>query len=284
MSRASAKLRSLLERPEPLSIPFAYDAFSALLIEEAGFEACGISGSGVAASLLGMPDVGLLTQTELVATARRVVEVLDVPVLVDADTGYGGPAGAVRTLHELETAGAAGMIIEDQQMPKRCGHLSGISLISIDEMTNKIKTVIGERRDDLVIVARTDAIGAEDLDSAIKRANAYLKAGADLAFVSAPESEAQLLRLPMEISGPLLVVVSEGGRTPFLSRDQLAEFGYRMIGYSGTAIGAAADATRRALKTLKSDGTTASLHDAIMPLPERNRILRLDRYEALDSD
>lgn len=280
------RLRDLLAQPGPLVVPFAYDALSARLIEDAGFGAVGISGSAVAASLFAVPDVGLLSREDVVAQARRIAQAVEAPVIADADTGYGGPLQAARTLQEFESAGVAALFMEDQQDPKRCGHLAGTQVIPTEEMLGKLKAVLQARRDpDFLVVARTDALATEGVEGAAARARAYLDAGADMAFVVAPRTREELEALPKLVdNGSLMVVLTEGGRTPLLSVKELGDMGYKLIGYSGLAVGTAAHAVQQSLETLKGQGTNARLLDRVMPLDERNQLLGLEAYQTLENE
>jgi 2-methylisocitrate lyase-like PEP mutase family enzyme len=281
------RLRGLLAQRGPLVVPFAYDALSARLIEDAGFQAVGISGSAVAASAFALPDVGLLSREDVVAQARRIAAAVPgTPVIADADTGYGGPLQAARTVQELEAAGVAGLFMEDQQDPKRCGHLAGTQVIPVEEMLGKLKAALQARRDPyFLVIARTDAIASEGFGAAVTRARAYLDAGADMAFVAAIQSEEQLRALPTLVTnGPLMVVLTEGGRTPLLSVEALGSMGYKLVGYSGLAIGAAAHAVQRILHALKAQGANAALVPDVMPLDARNRLLRLEDYQRLEDE
>jgi 2-methylisocitrate lyase-like PEP mutase family enzyme len=278
-------LRALLAAPGPLVVPFAYDAFSARLIERAGFSAVGISGSAVAASLLGVPDVGLMSREEVVGQARRIATTSSLPVIADADTGYGGPLQAARTVQDLEAAGVAGLFMEDQRDPKRCGHLAGTEVIPTEEMVGKLTAALESRADpNFVIIARTDAIESEGLEAAAIRARTYLDAGADAAFVAAIGSREDLERLPSLIDrdAPLMVVLTEGGRTPLIPADDLATIGYKIVGFSGLAIGVAAKAVERGLRILKAQGTTESVLEDTMDLPSRNEVLDLQGYQDLE--
>ncbi len=278
-------LRDLIAAPGPLVAPFAFDALSAKLIEAAGFSAAGISGSAVAASAFALPDVGLLSREDVVAQARRISAAVDIPVFADADTGYGGPLQAVHTARALEDAGLAGLFMEDQEDPKRCGHLSGTTVIPIEEMLGKLRAVMGARRDSaFVIIGRTDAIESEGVEGAAKRARAYLDAGADMAFIAGPRSIQELEAIPQLVdAGPLMVVLTEGGRTPLLSVNELGQLGYKLIGYSGLAIGAAAKAVRDALDALTNEGGNAGLLDRVTPLNERNELLGLRAWQELEA-
>ena len=252
-----ARLRELLARPEPLVAPGAYDALSARLIEQAGFDAVYMTGFGTTASLIGRPDVGLLTGSEMVDNARRIVAAVDVPVIADADTGYGNAINVVRTVQLYEQAGVAGIQLEDQVLPKKCGHMSGKALIGADEMAGKIRAAVEARRDpDLVVIARTDAVAVLGLEEAIGRAKAFADAGADLLFVEAPTSEEDIARVAGELRdvAPLVFNWAEGGRTPPLPYERIAELGFSLVIYPIGTLLAATTGIRALLATLKRDG------------------------------
>ena len=252
-----ARLRELIAAPTLLAAPGAYDALSARLVEEAGFDAIYMTGFGTTASLIGRPDVGLLTGTEMVDNARRVVAAVDVPVIADADTGYGNALNVVRMVQLYEQAGVAGIQLEDQVMPKKCGHMSGKSLISVEEMVGKIRAAVDARRDpDLVIIARTDAVAVEGLSSAISRARAFAEAGADVLFVEAPTSEEDIATVADELRGvaPLIFNWAEGGMTPPLSAEQIAMLGFSLVIYPISTLLSATAGMRRVLEKLRSDG------------------------------
>ena len=274
-SSTASKLRELLNGSGPLVVPFAYDALSARLIEDAGFQAVGISGSAVSASLLAAPDMGILSRQQMVDQAGRIAGAVPaLPVIADAETGYGDLSQVAETVREFERAGVAALFMEDQQDPKRCGHLEGRQLVPTDEMLKKLNVALEARGDStFVVIGRTDALATEGVEGAAARARAYLEAGADMAFVVAPRSREELQALSEQIEGPLMVVLSEGGSTPLLPVAELHEMGYKLIGYSGLAIGSAARAVQLGLQTLKQEGTTSSLNDRVMPLVERNRLL-----------
>ena len=282
----SKRLRELIAAPGPLVAPFAFDAFSARLIEAAGFPVAGISGSAVAASAFSLPDVGLLSREDVVAQARRIAAAVDIPVFADADTGYGGPLQAAHTVRAMEDAGLAGLFMEDQEDPKRCGHLSGTQVIPLEAMLGKLRAAMGARRNsEFVIIGRTDAIESEGLEGAARRARAYLDAGADMAFVAGQRSIEDLEAIPRLVgAGPLMVVLTEGGRTPLLSVDELGGLGYKLVGYSGLAIGAAAKGVKDALYGLSKFGSNAGLLDKVMPLSERNDLLGLLEWQELEAD
>ena len=252
-----ARLRELLAAPAPLLAPGAYDALSARLVEQAGFDAVYMTGFGTTASLIGRPDVGLLSGAEMVDNARRIAAAVDVPVIADADTGYGNALNVVRTVQLYEQAGVAGIQLEDQVMPKKCGHMSGKALIGVDEMAGKVHAAAAARRDpDLVLIARTDAVAVHGLDDAISRARTYAEAGADVLFVEAPTSEADIERVTTELAGlaPLGFNWAEGRPTPPLSLERMTELGFSLGIYPIGTLQAATAAMRSLLATLRRDG------------------------------
>ncbi len=256
-----ARLRELLARPEPLVAPGAYDALSARLVELAGFDVVYMTGFGTTASLIGRPDVGLLTGTEMVDNARRIAAAVDLPVIADADTGYGNAINVVRTVQAYEGAGVAGIHLEDQVIPKKCGHMSGKAVIPAGEMVGKLHAAVAARRDpDFVLIARTDAAAVEGLDAAVARARAYAGAGADVLFVEAPTSEDDIARVAGELKGvaPLVFNWAEGGRTPPISLDTIAELGFSLVLYPIGTLLAATAGMRALLATLRADGTPAA--------------------------
>src|SRR5690349_5858849 len=226
-SRGATALRELLARSEPILAPGAYDALSARLIEAAGFAAVYMTGFGTAASLLGRPDVGLLGMSEMVDNARRIVEAVEVPVIADADTGYGNPLNVVRTVHEYERAGVAAIHLEDQVMPKKCGHMEGKQLIACDEMVQKIRAAVSARRSpDFLLIARTDARAVEGLEATLERARRYREAGADVLFVEAPQTDEEIRAVAQAFPDvPLLFNWAEGGKTPPIGYAQLKALG-----------------------------------------------------------
>ncbi|MBX6342311.1 MAG: isocitrate lyase/phosphoenolpyruvate mutase family protein, partial [Thermomicrobiaceae bacterium] len=226
---AGARLREALARPGALVVPGAVDALNARLVEEAGFDAVYATGAGIANALLGLPDLGLATMSEILEQVRRIVAAVSIPVVADVDTGYGNPLNVYRTVQEFERAGVAAIQIEDQVSPKRCGHFSGKEVIPEEEMIRKIAAAREARRDDaLVLIARTDALATHGLDEAVRRGRAYAAAGADLIFVEAPRSDAELAALPPAIPAPLVANMTEGGLTPLHSAAELAAMGYKV--------------------------------------------------------
>jgi carboxyvinyl-carboxyphosphonate phosphorylmutase len=256
-----ARLRELLAGPQPVPAPGAYDALSARLVEEAGFDVVYMTGFGTTASLIGRPDVGLLSASEMIDNARRIVAAVDVPVIADADTGYGNAINVVRTVQAYEQAGVAGIHLEDQVMPKKCGHMSGKAVVPADEMVGKLRAAVAARRDpDLVIIARTDAAAVEGLDAAITRARAYAEAGADMLFVEAPTSEDDISRVAQELKGvaPLVFNWAEGGRTPPIPLERIGGLGFALVLYPIGTLLAATTAIRSLLATIRADGTPAA--------------------------
>jgi carboxyvinyl-carboxyphosphonate phosphorylmutase len=257
-----ARLRELLAAGTgPVVAPGSYDALSARLIEQAGFDVVYMTGFGTTASLIGRPDVGLLGGAEMIDNARRIAAAVDVPVIADADTGYGNAINVVRTVAAYEQAGVAGIHLEDQVSPKKCGHMSGKAVIPADEMVGKIRAAVAARRDpDLLLIARTDAAAVEGLDAAISRARTYAAAGADLLFVEAPTSEDDIARVAEELRGvaPLVFNWAEGGRTPPLTLERITELGFALVIYPIGTLLAATAGIRSLLATLRADGTPAA--------------------------
>jgi methylisocitrate lyase len=263
--------------------PGAHNAFTAKIIEQAGFKAVYMTGSGAAMDLLGLPDLGFLTMTEMVAHAGNIVQATSLPVIADADTGYGNALNVVRTVREYERAGVAGLHIEDQVAPKRCGHFPGKEVISREEMLGKIEAALEARRDkNLVIIARTDARAVLGLKEAIERGQAYAKAGADMVFVDAPESAEELRLVASSIPAPVMANMSEGGKTPLLRAKELQEMGYKLVIYPRSAAGAAAKAIQELMVVLQRDGTTEKYLDRIISFEGRDRITGLADYQKLE--
>ncbi len=255
-----ARLRELLAAG-PVLAPGAYDALTARLVEQAGFDVVYMTGFGTTASLVGRPDVGLLTGTEMVDNARRIAAAVDVPVIADADTGYGNAINVVRTVQLYEQAGVAGLHLEDQVTPKKCGHMTGKAVVETGEMVGKIRAAVAARRDpDLVLIARTDAAAVAGLDAAIARARAYADAGADVLFVEAPTSEDDIARVADELAGvaPLVFNWAEGGRTPPIPLDRITELGFSLVLYPIGTLLAATAGVRALLAALRADGTPAA--------------------------
>ena len=274
----------MLARPEPLLAPGAYDSLSARLIEQAGFEVVYMTGFGTSASLLGRPDVGLLSFGEMVDNARRIAHAVDVPVIADADNGYGSPINVIRTVQEYEAAGIAAIHIEDQVAPKKCGHMQDKHVVEVEEMVQKVRAAVEARRsDDFLIIARTDAPAVEGLDRALERARRYREAGADVLFVEAPESEDEVVAVAKAFPDvPLLLNWAEGGKTPPLSRERLQELGYRLILFPLSALFIATHAMRENLAQLRIHGSPLPIMDRLTGFQEFLDIVGLPEIRELD--
>jgi 2-methylisocitrate lyase-like PEP mutase family enzyme len=279
-------LRGLLASGIATIVPGAADALTARLIERAGFDCVYVSGAGVANAQLGLPDVGLTTMDDVLRAARAVVSAVELPVIADADTGYGNAINVMRTVHEFETAGVSGIQLEDQVTPKRCGHFEGKHLIPTGEMVVKLRAAVRARSDPgFVIIARTDAAAVLGLEEALRRARLYRDAGADVLFVEAPASRAELKRIAREVPGiPHLANMVEGGKTPILPLAELAAMGFAIALYANLALRAATRATERSLAHLKRVGSSHGLEDAIATMAERQAIVGLPEIEALERE
>ena len=256
----AARLRALLDSGQTIVAPGAFDALSARLVEEAGFPAVYMTGFGTSAALIGRPDVGLLTMTEMAASAGRIADCVDIPVIADADTGYGNPLNVIRTVGAYEAAGVAGIHIEDQVAPKKCGHMEGKQVIPPEEMAQKIRAAVEARSEpEFVIIARTDARAVEGLERALQRGRMYREAGADALFIEALTSEAEAEEAVRAFPGvPLLFNWAEGGKTPPISLDRLQELGYRIVIFPLSTLLAATGAMRRILQEIAQAGTPAA--------------------------
>jgi 2-methylisocitrate lyase-like PEP mutase family enzyme len=272
-------------RPGVCLLPGVANALDARLAELAGFRAVFTTGAGIANATLGIPDLGLTTMTEICAVTARIADAVGIPVIADADTGYGNHLNAMRTAAEFERAGVAGLVIEDQVSPKRCGHFEDKRVVSPREMVEKIAAVRAGRRDpDLVLVARTDAIAPNGLADALARANLYLEAGADVAFVEAPRDIEELAAIPREVSGPCLVNMVDGGTTPIVPAAELEALGFKFVLYANLALRVAAQSVQRAFRALAREGSSSSLRDAMLGWDERQELVRLSRWRALDGE
>jgi 2-methylisocitrate lyase-like PEP mutase family enzyme len=278
-------LKQLIKGEKLLVAPGCFDGLSARLVEEAGFEAAYLSGGAVARSM-GIPDIGLVTMSEVIERAAQVVSALKIPVIADADTGYGNALNLVRTVREYERTGVAAIHIEDQITPKRCGHLDGKEVIPLAEMEKKLAAALSSRTDaNFCIIARTDARGVHGLDDAIRRARAFARLGVDAVFIEAPQSEAELEEIPQALPNvPLLVNVFKGGKTPMLPVQRLEKMGYRIAIYPSETQRAGIYAMRIALGLLKRDGTTESMDTALTTFKERDQIVGLDDWQKLERE
>lgn len=281
------RLRELLAADAPVTAPGVYDCLSARLVEQAGFDVTIITGAGMAASILGVPDVGLVSMTESLAQTRNITRSVSIPVIADCDTGYGNPVNVQRTVREFESADVAALFIEDQVSPKRCGHFAGKQIISTDAMVQKIRAAVEVRRDpELLLIARTDARAVEGIDGAVKRSRAYVDAGAEMLFVEAPETEEELGYVGRELASlgvPLMTNLVEGGRTPLLPVARLGELGFSLVTYSGSMQKTAIRSMQGLLGSLRETGDVAEYYPSRMvSLEERSDVLGLPRFFELE--
>jgi 2-methylisocitrate lyase-like PEP mutase family enzyme len=273
-------LRERLSDPRILVAVGAHDGLTATLAQRAGLEAVYQGGYAVAAHHHGLPDIGLVGLSDVAESLRRITAVSTIPVIVDADTGYGSEPGVRRSVRELESAGAAAVQIEDQVFPKRCGHMEGKSVIARDDMVLKVRAAVEARRDpETVIIARTDALQVNGLDDAIDRCNAYAEAGADVTFVDAPRSREQLEEIARRVDGPKLSNMSETGRTPPLTADELGQLGYAIVIFPSTQTWLFARVYQELLDELVATGTSQGLRDRMMPFDDVNDLLGLSRWQ-----
>jgi 2-methylisocitrate lyase-like PEP mutase family enzyme len=282
-SSKAQQIRDLLKEDRPLVMGGVYDGLSTRIAHRAGFEVLFIGGFSVAATLLGEPDFGYLTQTEMADTARRVCRLTDRPLLVDADTGYGNPLNVIRTVQLYQDAGAAGLFLEDQVWPKRCGHLRGKRVVERAEWLAKLRAVLDTRGErDLFLVARTDARAAVGLEEAIERGRAARDLGADAIFIEAPESVAELEQVARAIPGFKVANMVEHGQTPLLSPAELHQLGFDLIVTPLTGLMASAKALQAVYAVLRREGTLRQNLDPLMPFEEFNRLVELERHYALE--
>jgi 2-methylisocitrate lyase-like PEP mutase family enzyme len=280
----SGRLKDLLARRAAVTVPGAANALFARVIEDLGFEAVYVTGAGVANMLLGAPDIGLTTVTEVSEAVAAIADAVSLPLIVDADTGFGNAVNMVRTIRILERAGASGIQIEDQVFPKKCGHFAGKHVIAADEMVQKIKAAVDARRDQsLQIIARTDARAIEGLDRALERANAYIAAGADVTFVEAPTSLDELARIAKELPVPQVANIVFGGKTPEPGREKLADLGFSIVLYANAALQAALKASYDVLGALKTEGSLKSVADRLASFDERQRSVAKDVWDAREA-
>ncbi len=277
------KIHPLVRDHKIILVAGVYDALSAKLAERAGFRSVVLTGYGVAASLIGEPDIGLLTQTEIVDTARRIINAVNIPLVVDGDTGYGGALNVMRMVKELIKIGARGVIFEDQTWPKRCGHMRGKSVIDMEEHAQKIRAAKEAKGDaPFIITGRTDALEPLGIEEAIKRGKAYKEAGADLIFIEAPRTKEEMKRIAGEVPGPLVANMIEGGKTPLVPLEELHEMGFISVGYVLTGIFTAAKALSRAYSHVLEKGSSMDFLDEMMSFEEFTSVLGLEKKYALD--
>ena len=274
----------MLARRVAVTVPGAANALFARIVEDLGFEAVYVTGAGIANMLLGAPDVGLTTMTEVRDTVASIAEAVSIPIIVDADTGYGNAVNVVRTVRVLERAGAAGIQIEDQVFPKKCGHFAGKDVIATQEMVQKIRAAVDARRDQsLQIIARTDAYAVEGLERALERAHAYVAAGADATFVEAPTTLSELARIPQALNVPQVANIVFGGKTPDPGREKLAELGFSVVLYANAALQAALKASYDVLAALKREGSLQSVAHRLATFDERQRVVAKGEWDAREA-
>jgi methylisocitrate lyase len=281
-----ASIRKLVyDKSKPLVFPGVYDAITARIAQKAGFEAMFQTGYGTSATLLGMPDYGFIGPTETVENARRICKAVSVPVIVDADTGYGNPLSVWKLVKELEAVGASGIFLEDQKWPKRCGHMSGKEVIPKEEYVEKLRAAVDARKNkEFVIVARTDARASEGLDAAIKRGLLYQEIGADAIFIEAPKSIEEMKKIGKTIKAPLVANMIEGGATPLISSKELHRMGFNLILYPLSVLYANTFATLQILKELRKKGTTVRLRNNLVNFDRFNEIVELSKFKKMERE
>ena len=282
--KATRKLRELLARPGAIMAPGVADALNARLVKRHGFEALYMTDAGTTAVRLGMPDVGLLTASEMIDNAGRIAEASGLPLVADADNGYGGVLNVRRTIQGYERAGVAGVHLEDQVIPKRCGHLAGKQVVQVEEAVAKIRAAADARTDpDFVLIARTDAVAVEGFEAALERAARYREAGADMLFIEAPNAE-QLPKIAPRFKGvPLLYNMATSGKTPFLAKPEIERLGFKLIIYPNWMMLAAIKAASEVLETLKREGSIASLAPLVPSFKEFFDLVGMDEVQALEA-
>ena len=280
----TTRLKRLLAGTRCIVAPGVADAFAARMVAMEGFEACYMTGFGTSLTRLGMPDIGLLTMDEMVDNAARIADACAMPLIADADTGYGNAMNVRRTIREYERAGVAGVHLEDQAWPKRCGHLAGKRVVPVAEMEAKLKAAVDSRRDgDFVVIARTDAIAVEGFDCALERGERYRAAGADMVFIEAPTSLQQLEALAERFRGtPLLYNMAASGKTPDLDNAAMARLGFRLAIFPNWLILAAIPAMRRMLRELKAKGSVADIRGEVATFRELTDIAGLPEVQVLE--
>ena len=277
------KLRELLAAGDIISAPGAPDSLAARLVERAGFPAIYMTGFGATASRLGRPDIGLLTQTEMTTHARDMVRAVTIPVIADADTGYGGPANISRTMEEYAQAGVAAVHFEDQVSPKRCGQLAGVKVIPAEEAVRRLRCATAARgASGPLVIGRTDALGSDGIEEAIRRARLYQDAGVDLVFIDGIKKIADVEAVARHVSGPKVVSIVDGNETVSLTSPMLQQMGFSVVFYAVTALFAAAKAMQDALAVLKSDGTPRAAANQLMTYAEFSSVVELPHFQELD--
>jgi carboxyvinyl-carboxyphosphonate phosphorylmutase len=282
--KTTTRLRHLLQQAGLIVAPGAYDCLTAKIIEQEGFPAVYMTGGGTAVTRIGTPDLGFTTLSEMLANARAITSTIDLPLIADADTGYGGPLNVYRTIREYEKAGVAALHIEDQTFPKRCGHLDGKEVVSIEEMVTKIRAACEARTDaDFVLIVRTDALAVTGLDDTLRRCTAFAAAGADVLFVEALRNQEDVDRVRREVDVPLLYNCVEHGKSPLLRVAELEAFGFKIAIFPGSIMLALVPLARRILREIRQQGTTAHLLPEMVSVQEFFGIMGLSEFLARDA-
>jgi carboxyvinyl-carboxyphosphonate phosphorylmutase len=282
--KKTTMLRKLLASKVILVAPGAHDVMTAKIIEQAGFNAVYMTGYGASATILGRPDVGLLTLTEMATQARNIANAVNIPVIADADTGYGNVVNVMRTVREYEKAGVACIQLEDQVAPKRCGHMLGRDVIPMEEMVAKIRAAVEARQDpDLMIMARTDARTNYGIEEAIRRGKAYEEAGADILFIESPENEEEMRLVGSSFNVPVLANMIEKGRTPLKTAKELEEMGFGLVIWPLSSLYVTAKAVRDLMVALKEEGTAANMMDKMIPFTEFNELIGLPEIDDIQN-
>jgi 2,3-dimethylmalate lyase len=280
---AAEQLRQILKRDEFIIAPGAYDALTARLVAAAGFPVVYATGAGISNSQLALADVGLLTMTEMLDQSRRMAAAIDVPLITDIDTGYGNAVNLYRTVKEFQRAGVAAVQIEDQIIPKKCGHFTGKQVVPFDEAVLKIKAAVEARGDSkLAIIARTDAIAVEGFDAAMRRARAYHDAGADMLFVEAPRTREHMATIGRDLPGIKIANIVEGGHTPIVPAKELQAMGFQMAIYANMVLRSSVKAIQKSLIHLREAGDSAGILDEMITMDERARVTQKDKLDALE--
>jgi 2-methylisocitrate lyase-like PEP mutase family enzyme len=277
-----ASFRELVAGKRAVLAPGAANALFARIIEDLGFDCVYVTGAGIANMALGAPDIGLTTLDDVAQTVSRIADAVQLPLIVDADTGFGNAVNTWRTMRVLERAGASAIQLEDQDFPKRCGHFNGKGVIPTQDMVSKIKAAVDARKGDTLVIARTDALAVEGIDAAIDRALAYIEAGADMTFVEAPRDAEQMRRIAA-LPVPQIANIVHGGKTPPLAQSELAEMGFGLVLYANAALQAAVRASREVLSSLKTHGSLAEVGDWLASFEERQRAVAKDQWDALEA-
>ena len=274
-------LREIVSRRQAVLAPGAANALFARIIEDLGFECVYVTGAGIANMALGAPDIGLTSLDDIAQTVSRIADAVALPLIVDADTGFGNEVNTWRTMKVLERAGAAAIQLEDQEFPKRCGHFNGKTVVALDAMLPKIRAAADARTRDTLIIARTDALAVEGIDAALDRADAFIEAGADLCFVEAPRDAEQMRRIA-QLRVPQVANIVHGGKTPPLPQAELADMGFGIVLYANAALQAAVRASVEVLGSLKATGSLDAVHDKLASFEERQAAVAKDRWDALE--